>query len=335
MAAARVVAARAAAALPAAVPAGLLLSALVAGPSHAQDAALVDRTALADVVLLSELAQAPPTAGAAWEAATVAHLSSLLRGDTVPTDPPMPGVLEPSASALIARGNGFQRDIVAALGEPDPTAAVSRVVAEYRMQREGTYPAAPKNMDVLYDHDAALAFRSRFPELSGLRWAGEWARLAVTEPMTDLPDGPEREAGLDTVEARYLAKLTPGEPPDAPPSELPLAPAIAPGLLWVSPEAAMIWDNHSMFVEVVADILTSADVGDRAEAIDAAAAFFADPTLGVTAQLTWETMALRHGIFFQGGFPLAVMTESERNAHGHGAHQRSGSPMVIPGMIGR
>jgi len=97
----------------------------------------------------------------------------------------------------------------------------------------------------------------------------------------------------------------------------------------------MIWDNHSMFVEVVADILSSLDVADRAAALDAAATFFTDPQRAVTSQLMWETMALRHGIFFQGGFPLALMTRSERNRDGHGAHMRSGSPMVMPGMGGR
>lgn len=308
---------------------------LSAGPLHGQSTELVDRVTGAELLLLSELAEAPPDAGAEWESATVSHLSALLRDSDAPHDPPMPDGLSPTASALLVLGSEFRRDVVAALADDDPTAAVARVVSEYRADRERTYPAAPKNMDILYDHDAALAFRTRFPDLTGLRWAGEWAKLAVTEPMTDLPAGSARTAGLDTVAARFRAKLTPGEPPHAHPTQLPLAPAIAPGLMWVSPEAAMIWDNHSMFVEVVADILSSPGVDDRVAAIDAAAEFFADPTLGVTPRLTWETMALRHGIFFQGGFPLAVMTESERNAHGHGAHLRSGSPMVIPGMIRR
>jgi hypothetical protein len=44
-------------------------------------------------------------------------------------------------------------------------------------------------------------------------------------------------------------------------------------------------------------------------------------------------MALRHGIFFQGGYPLAVMTENERNVGGHAAHLQGGAPlMTIPGM---
>ena len=50
----------------------------------------------------------------------------------------------------------------------------------------------------------------------------------------------------------------------------------------------------------------------------------------------WEMMALRHGIFFQGGYPLSVMTENERNVDGHAAHLRAGGTLVtMPGMPGR
>ena len=190
-------------------------------------------------------------------------------------------------------------------------------------------------MDVLYGHAGALAFRTERRDLNGPLWSGHWLRLAMTEPFTDIPPGPEREAALDTVEARYLAKLDRGDPPHDWPTELPLAPAIAPGLVWASPDAAVVWDNLALFTEVIADVLASPDVADRRAAIDATVDFFTDPVLGVTPQLMWETMALRHGIFFQGGFPLAVMTRSERNANSHGAHMRSGAPMVMPGMGGR
>ena len=60
--------------------------------------------------------------------------------------------------------------------------------------------------------------------------------------------------------------------------------------------------------------------------------FFMDPDLAATDQDEWEIMALRHGIFFQGGYPLAVMTENERNSDGHAAHLSSGGLVSIPGM---
>jgi hypothetical protein len=188
-------------------------------------------------------------------------------------------------------------------------------------------------MDVLYDHSHALDFRTGYADLDGLIWAGHWLKLASTEPLTDLV-GEDRAAGLDTVRTRYHAKLSYGEPPEFFPSEMPLAPAIAPGLIFMSPEAAMIWDNNTMLQEVLADILASPDVMDVQGAVDEAVAFFMDPNAGMTDQGEWEIMALRHGIFFQGGYPLAVMTESELNVGGHAAHLQGGGPIIIPGMPG-
>ena len=70
-----------------------------------------------------------------------------------------------------------------------------------------------------------------------------------------------------------------------------------------------------------------------AGATEATLDFFLDPESAVTDQDEWEIMALRHGIFFQGGYPLAVMTQNERNVGGHAAHLRGGGPlMAIPGM---
>ena len=178
----------------------------------------------------------------------------------------------------------------------------------------------------------ALAFRSGYGDPGGLLWAGRWLRLATTEPLTDLPPGPERAAGIDTVTTRFDAKLSDGQPPLSFPTELPLAPAIAPGLVWASPESAMIWDNLSMLLEVLADILASPETVDPPRAIERTLDFFVNPDVAVTDRDDWEIMALRHGIFFQGGFPLAVMTKSERNVDGHAAHLAGGRLMAIPGM---
>lgn len=285
----------------------------------------VDRV---ESLLLGQLARADGHGSSAWEVNLAAQLRRV-RGDS-----PGPGLdeLGPRVAEIIGLGQRFRRDVVAALDFPDPRVAVDAVVDAYLAHEGLAFPAAPKTMDVLYDHDAALSFRSRYPELKGVLWAGRWVSLAFTEPFTDLAAGLERDVGLDTVTARYRAKLDADTPPHGHPSELPLAPAIAPGLVWVSPEAAMIWDNHSLFVEVVADILAAPGIEDRATGLAAAADFFTDPELALTPQLTWETMALRHGIFFQGGYPLALMTENERNVNGHGAHMQRGATSVIPGM---
>ena len=245
--------------------------------------------------------------------------------------------LGPRGAEIVRWGHAFQREVISILADPtvaDPAAALTEALERYESRPEAALPRVPKNMDILYGHAYALGFRTGYADLDGLIWAGHWLRLAATEPLTDLPPGPDREAGLDTVTTRYYAKLSYGEPPEFFPSEIPLAPAIAPGFIWISPESAMVWDNLSMLLEVLADVLASPQSVDVPVAIEATVDFFMDPALAVTDQDEWEIMALRHGIFFQGGYPLAVMLENERNADGHAAHLSGGGGglVSIPGM---
>lgn len=237
---------------------------------------------------------------------------------------------------IVRWGQALQREVLSILADPDvpdAAAALEDAVRRYLDRPDVALPSVPKDMEILYDHAHALGFRTGYADLDGLLWAGHWWRLAATEPLTDLPPGPEQAAGIDTVTHRFHAKLSYGEPPAFFPSEIPLAPAIAPGLIWLSPEAAMIWDNLSLFLEVVADMLATPHPIDVTAALDATIAFFTDPELAVTDQDEWEIMALRHGIFFQGGYPLSVMTESELNADSHAAHLGGGAgALSIPGM---
>lgn len=238
------------------------------------------------------------------------------------------------AAEVIRRTNAFQREVVGILVDPSVTdlrAALNEAVARYASRPEVALPSAPKDMDILYDHPHALAFRTGYTDLDGLIWAGHWFKLAATEPLTDLR-GDARAAGLDTVTTRYFSKLSYGEPPQFFPSELPLTPAIAPGIIFLCPAAPMIWDNLSMMLEVIGDVLASPKVTDLRASLDQAVEQFLDPGYRMRDQAYWEIMALRHGIFFQGGYPLAVMTESERNVGGHAAHLQGGGAPIISGM---
>jgi hypothetical protein len=209
--------------------------------------------------------------------------------------------------------------------------ALSAAVERYRSRPEAALPAVPKHMDILYNHDHAEDFRTGYADLGGLIWAGYWFMLASTEPLAEFR-GEQRLAGLDTVQTRYYAKLSYGEPPAFFPSELPMPPTIAVGFVHLSPEAAAIWDNLNMMQEVLADILVSPEVTDVRAAVDAAVDFFMDPSAGTTTEHEWRVMALRHGIFFQGGPPIAVMERSELNGGGHAAHMRGGGSIPMPRM---
>jgi hypothetical protein len=281
-----------------------------------------------------------PTFG--FELELVERLTTLVsgkgRGDEVAEEAAAGyAALGPRAAAIIERGNAFYREVLGILADRSITnrnEQLAAAVERYRSQPEMALPTVPKNMDILYGHPYALDFRTGYTDLDGVIWAGHWLNLAVSEPLTDFQEEERRLAGIDTVMNRYFAKLSYGEPPEFFPSELPLAPSIAPGLIFLSPEAAMIWDNLSMMQEVVADVLASPDVDDVHAAVDEAVDWFMDPVNGITDQNTWEIMALRHGIFFQGGYPIAVMLESERNVGGHFAHVQGGGPIIIPGMPG-
>jgi hypothetical protein len=271
------------------------------------------------------------------EPVTVAGLTALVHEKGAARDVELGeaawAVLGPRGAEIVRRGHAFQREVLSILSDPDvpdTRAALAQAVRRYRSRPEYALPDVPKDMQVLYDHAYALGFRTGHPELDGLIWAGQWFRLAATEPLTDIEPGAERAAGLDTVLTRYFAKLSHGEPPQAFPTELPLAPAIAPGLIWLSPETAMIWDNLSMLLEVAADVLASPEVPDVRAGLEATFDHFLDPDVAVTDRDDWEIMALRHGIFFQGGYPLSVMTESERNHDMHmGAHGGSGFRPIL------
>jgi hypothetical protein len=279
-----------------------------------------------------------PTFG--FEFDMVDRLTFLVQGEGPPEEAEVAeagyAALGPRAAEIIRWGHAFQRESMSVLADPavdDHATALEQLVTRYQARSDLALPSVPKDMDILYDHAYAFGFRSGYADLDGFMWAGHWYRLAATEPFTDLPAGPERSVGLDTIQSRFFAKLSYGEPPAFFPSEIPLAPAISPGLIWESAEVAMIWDNLSMYLEVLSDVLASPHTPDVQGAIDATTNFFMDPELAVTDQDEWEIMALRHGIFYQGGYPLAVMLESERNVGGHAAHfQDGGVTLTIPGM---
>jgi hypothetical protein len=249
--------------------------------------------------------------------------------------------LGPRAAAVIARTNAFHREVLGILADRsipsfnERRLAVAAAVERYRSRPEISVPPVPTDMDILYDHPQTLDFRTGYTDLGGLIWAGYWLKLAATEPLTDLEDPERRAMGLDTVTTRYHLKLSYGDPPQFFPSELPMAPAISPGIIFMSAEAAMIWDNVSMMQEVIADILASPDVTDVQGAIDLTVEHFTDPEYRRRDQGYWEIMALRHGIFFQGGYPLAYRAESELNVGGHAAHlSGGGGPLIMGGMPG-
>lgn len=241
--------------------------------------------------------------------------------------------LGPRAAAIIRDGHRFHREVLAIIGGVSPSqrrVALDAAVQRYRSGRQ-SLADAPKDMAILYDHKytsfvapkppATEPTRSlKYAPLTGLIWATHWYELAAVEPLDMSNDMAAREQGLATIAARLSRMLSAGEPPDGYPTELPLAPAIAPGLVAANERAAAIIDNLDMMLSVIEDVLVHPGVADRRAAVDQVVAQFTDRQYRCVQNDEWIVVALRHSIFDQGGFALAPMPRFERNAFGHGQH---------------
>jgi hypothetical protein len=251
--------------------------------------------------------------------------------------------LGPRAAEIIRRTHEFHREVLAIFAGLDASnraRALDAAVDRYLSRRDVALPDVPKDMTILYDHpytsfvdeDFTPRRKLTYPSLTGFVWASHWFQLAAEEPLELLADSRERLEGVKVVTERFHRKLSSGKPPDAFPTELPLAPCISPGLVSAHVRAAAIIDNLNMMHDVLADVLTHPKVGDVRAAIDEVIVQFTDPRSRIVEVDDWITMALRHSIFQQGGPALGTMTANERNNSGHSQHSRGARAMPPRGM---
>jgi hypothetical protein len=239
------------------------------------------------------------------------------------------------AAAIVRRAYAFHREVVAVFaGVPpaDRKRAVDAAVRRYKSRPGLALPDAPKDMTILYDHPYTSFVPPRageteprrelaYPALTGFVWSAHWYQLAVLAAL-ESSDPAERDRDLARVADRFTRKLTAGTPPDGFPTELPLAPAIAPGLTLVHERAASIVDNLNMMLDVLTDVLVHPGVTDRQAAVNEVMAQFTNREYRCVQAEEWMVVALRHSIFAQGGPALGTMTEYERNGFSgtHGQH---------------
>lgn len=247
------------------------------------------------------------------------------------------------AAEIIRRTHVFHREVLAIFAVVESSsrgAALDAAVERYSSRPDVALPSVPKDMGILYDHPYTTFTEEGFnprreqphPTLSGFVWAAHWFELAAQEPLETADDRAGRAAGLKLVADRFERKLTAGTPPNAFPTELPLAPSIAPGLVAVHERSAAILDNLNMLQDVLADILAHPRVPNPRAAIDEAIAQFIDRNYRVVDVDEWIKMALRHSIFAQGGPALMEMTRPDRNSSGHAQHARGGRSIPPGGM---
>ena len=173
----------------------------------------------------------------------------------------------------------------------------------------------PKESDYLLEHDQANGLKSAFPLLRGFLWTHQWLQLAALEAVILQGLDSQFNGGVDVALERFWNKVgsSGGMTMFPAPSELPMAPAIAPDLYSQSSEAAIILDNLNLLETVIADILSFPNVDNRDELMDQAVAFFTDKETNNAASMDYLLFALRGGIYNQGGPAVGELMQSERN----------------------
>lgn len=250
-------------------------------------------------------------------------------------------VLGARGAEVIRRTHAFHREvlaILAAVEKSDRAGALDDAVDRYLSRPGASLPDVPKDMTILYDHPYTSiviglpgAPQKKTPKLKGFVWAAHWFQLAAEEPLELSADSEARRRDLKVVTDRFHRKLSSGKPPHAFPTELPLAPSIAPELVTTHLRTAAIIDNLNMMQAVLADVLVHPKAGDVRAALDQTIEQFTDRRYRVVEVDDWIMMALRHSIFEQGGPAIGVMTVSDRNGSGHFQHLGGGRG-ILPGM---
>tara|TARA_R100001377_G_scaffold64621_1_gene40130 strand:+ start:55 stop:1227 length:1173 start_codon:yes stop_codon:yes gene_type:complete len=222
------------------------------------------------------------------------------------------------AAEILRRGRDFENQLFEIFLDDsiaNKQSAVSVAIVAYQSDETRSVTSSTKESSFLIEHDQATGFATAFPRLSGLLWTQQWFQLASLEAIILRTMDTQFADGMDTALERFWNKVgTDGGMSMFPaPSELPMAPAIAPDLYSLSPEAAVILDNLNILETVLADILSYPNVEDRATRMDAAVARFTNKGANGSHNAEYLLFALRGGIYNQGGPAVGQMMYSERN----------------------
>ncbi|MDT8428073.1 MAG: hypothetical protein RQ757_04825 [Pseudomonadales bacterium] len=221
-------------------------------------------------------------------------------------------------SVVLRRGRNFENKLFEIYMDNsinNKQQAVQAAIADYLSDDRHSVSSSPKAGEFLLEHDQATGFKTAFPRLSGLMWTQQWLQLAALEAVILETLDKQFTNSMDTVLERFWSKIGTdgGMSMFPPPSELPMAPAIAPDLYTQAPEAAIILDNLNILETVVADILSYPNEEDRETKMDAAVALFTSKEADNSHAADYLLFALRGGIYNQGGPAIGKLTRSERN----------------------
>jgi len=126
---------------------------------------------------------------------------------------------------------------------------------EYYLASDLAFSPYPKGMEAMDGQPFSQVFRTEYPRFNGLIWAYHWLQMAIYEPLLLLETPEERQAGVQDLLVRFWEMLE--APPAFLPTEMPMAPAIAPEFTRRYPRFAAIFDNLHMMHDVLSDVLVS------------------------------------------------------------------------------
>jgi len=197
----------------------------------------------------------------------------------------------------------------------DKLAAVADAIENYLSDDQHSVATAPKESDYLLNHAQANGLKTAFPLLRGFMWTHQWLQLAALEAVILQGLDPQFNGGVDVALERFWNKVgsSGGMTMFPAPSELPMAPTIAPDLYSQSPEAAIILDNLNLLETVIADILAFPNAENRDELMDQAITYFTGKDTNNAQSMDYLLFALRGGIYNQGGPAVGELMQSERN----------------------
>lgn len=227
-------------------------------------------------------------------------------------------VISSRTAEVLRRGRNFENrlfEIYIDDSIDDKIAAVDAAIADYLSDDGHSVASFPKESEFLVEHGQATGFKTAFPRLSALMWTQQWLQLASLEAVILQTIDKQFDHAVDSALERFWNKIgsDSGMSMFPAPSELPMAPAIAPDLYTQSREAAIILDNLNILETVVADILSYPNEEGRDAKIDIAVDLFINKEVDDSRPREYLLFALRGGIYDQGGPAVGELKRSERN----------------------
>lgn len=227
------------------------------------------------------------------------------------------GNLPPIAVETLQRGRQFIELLIEIYINPafeDKEAAVTLAVERYLQNDLYAIAPKPKSDELLSEHPWAYAFKTGFPEFSGLTWASQWLKLGALELLITAPDVASRNQSIAHLLELYKEKINRQHGSLVSlPTDIPTSPVIAPSFYERHPDAAYIVDNLELLKVVIGDILAYPGVADRGQKIEQAVQNYTDKTSNFSNERDYLYYTLRGGIYNAGGPARGGLDRPDRN----------------------